>query len=80
MTEQSSGAPNDITTGDEVAPSSEPVAPESVELDIDQEKMEAWDEVKSDYQIEPDDKPVPNSMAPTDYEAVEDEAHDSAGD
>jgi hypothetical protein len=35
---------------------------ESVEIGVDQEKVEAWDEVKSDYQVEPDGEPVPNSM------------------
>jgi hypothetical protein len=28
--------------------------PDRVELDIDEEKMQAWDEVKSDYQVDPD--------------------------
>jgi hypothetical protein len=29
---------------------------ERVELDVDEEKMEAWDEVKSDYQVDPDNQ------------------------
>jgi hypothetical protein len=38
-------------------------APESsgqVDLDLDEAKLEKWDEVKSDYQIDPDGKPMPN--------------------
>lgn len=49
------------------AESVEPVEPaettESVELDVDEEKLEAWDEVKADYQVEPGGEPVPNAMA-----------------
>jgi hypothetical protein len=30
-------------------------APSTVELDIDQDKVDAWDEVKGDYQVEGDD-------------------------
>jgi hypothetical protein len=40
----------------------EPTATESIELDVDEEKMEAWDEVKADYQVEPGGEPVPNAM------------------
>jgi hypothetical protein len=40
----------------------EPTATETVELDVDEEKMEAWDEVKADYQVEPGGEPVPNAM------------------
>ena len=36
--------------------------PESVDLNVDEEKMEAWDEVKADYQIEPGGDQVPNAM------------------
>ena len=41
----------------------EPVESPSVELDVDEEKLEAWDEVKADYQVEPGGEPVPNAMA-----------------
>jgi hypothetical protein len=37
-------------------------AEEAVELDLDEEKLEAWDAVKSDYEIDPDGVEVPNSM------------------
>ena len=57
MTEPSSGVPSEIadsevdraeqaTDGDQQE--------QRVELDIDEEKMQAWDEVKSDYQVDPD--------------------------
>jgi hypothetical protein len=46
----------------EPAEPTEPTATESVELDVDEEKMEAWDEVKADYQVEPGGEPVPNAM------------------
>ena len=36
--------------------------PEHVDLHVDEEKVEAWNEVKSDYEVEPDGEPVPNSM------------------
>ena len=36
--------------------------PESVDLNVDEEKMEAWDEVKSDYEVEPGGQPRPNVM------------------
>jgi hypothetical protein len=38
---------------------SEPT-PDKVDLDLDEEKLEKWDEVKSDYEINPDGKPMPN--------------------
>jgi hypothetical protein len=70
MTEPSSGVPREIADGD--TPTREPGAPESVELDVDEEKLEAWDEVKSDYQVEPDGKAVPNSMDSPDVGQAED--------
>jgi hypothetical protein len=33
---------------------------------------ETWDEVKSDYQVDPDGRPVPNSMDPSEFAPVED--------
>ncbi|QGN56688.1 hypothetical protein [Nostocoides sp. HKS02] len=50
--------------------------PGDIELDVDEEKVEAWDEVKADYQVEPDGQAVPNSMAPTDFEPADDEDDD----
>lgn len=41
------------------------------------ETGETWDEVKTDYQIDPDGEPVPNSMDATTFEPVED---DETGD
>ena len=38
---------------------SEPT-PDKVDLDLDEEKLEKWDEVKTDYEINPDGKPMPN--------------------
>jgi hypothetical protein len=38
---------------------SEPT-PDKVDLDLDEEKLEKWDEVKSDYEVNPDGKPMPN--------------------
>ena len=53
----------------------EPAEPaESVELDVDEEKMEAWDEVKSDYQVDPDGEAVPNAMADAESPAVDTDA------
>lgn len=38
-------------------------SPESpIDLDIDQDKVDAWNEVKSDYEVDPGGEPVPNSM------------------
>ena len=59
MTEPSSGVPSEIADAnvdeDEATPADDQ-QPERVELDIDEEKMEAWDEVKSDYQVDPDNQ------------------------
>lgn len=67
MSEPSSAVPHetsddDVPVGADSAPTTEPDAPESVELDVDEEKVGAWDEVKGDYQAEPDGHEVPNSM------------------
>lgn len=35
------------------------VADTQVELELDEDKIEAWDEVKSDYQVDPDAKDTP---------------------
>jgi len=61
MSEPSSGVPEEIAdtevnkTGDQ-----QPPEPDDVRLDLDEEKLEKWDEVKSDYQVNPDGKPMPN--------------------
>ena len=36
-------------------------APSRVELDIDQDKLDAWDAVKGDYQVDPNDESVPDT-------------------
>lgn len=46
----------------------------------DSETAETWDEVKSDYQIDPDGQPVPNSMDPTEFVPVEDDEDESDGE
>ncbi|KRE57162.1 hypothetical protein [Phycicoccus sp. Soil748] len=59
MTEPSSGVPSEIADAnvDEAkATTVDEQQPERVELDVDEEKMEAWDEVKSDYQVDPDNQ------------------------
>jgi hypothetical protein len=69
MSEPSSGVPSEIADADVQAPEAQAEEPEQVTLDVDEEKLEAWDEVKSDYQVEPDGRPTPNSMATTDLAA-----------
>jgi hypothetical protein len=61
MSEPSSGEPDnraDAEVGQ--APNDAPGAGDEVDLDLDEAKLEKWDEVKSDYQIDPDGKPMPN--------------------
>ena len=60
MSEPSSGVPGEIADADVEEPTTD--EPTTVELEIDEEKVEAWDEVKADYQVEPGGTPVPNSM------------------
>ena len=59
MSEPSTHIPGDVADAQvdesaEVTPQSE--ADDKVELDLDEEKIEAWDEVKSDYQVDPDNQ------------------------
>ena len=67
MTEPSSGVPSEIadaqvdqseqadeTKDDETKDGAQ--QEERVELHVDEEKMQAWDEVKSDYQVDPDNQ------------------------
>ncbi|WP_406831809.1 hypothetical protein ABEG17_03040 [Pedococcus sp. KACC 23699] len=56
MSEPSTHIPGDVADAQvdesaEAAPANE--AEEKIELDLDEEKIEAWDEVKSDYQVDP---------------------------
>jgi hypothetical protein len=69
MSEPSSSAPKDIVDAEVEETSQE--EPERVELDVDEEKVEAWDEVKADYQVEPGGHSVPNSMAATQLDTSE---------
>jgi len=62
MTEPSSGVPSEIADAQvdqsEQADETKDGAQqeERVELHVDEEKMQAWDEVKSDYQVDPDNQ------------------------
>lgn len=61
MSEPSSGVPSEIADADVQTPEGQADQPTEVTLDLDQDKLEAWDEIKSDYQVDPDGQPVPNS-------------------
>lgn len=61
MSEPSSGVPGEIADADVEEPRTD-AEPDTVELEVDEEKIEAWDEVKGDYQVDPGGEPVPNSM------------------
>lgn len=55
-----------------------------VPLEVDEDKLEAWREVKPDYEVNPDGEPVPNSMDTVDTVDTADNADnadsaDSAG-
>jgi hypothetical protein len=63
MSEPSSGVPSEIADAEVETPERESEEPSEVTLDLDDDKLEAWDEVKSDYQVDPDGVPTPNSMA-----------------
>lgn len=52
--------------------------PESVDLNVDEEKMEAWDEVKSDYEVEPGGQPTPNVMDEAETSTAESEADEDS--
>jgi hypothetical protein len=61
MSEPSSGVPDEVPdAGIDDSADDASKAPEHVDLDVDEEKLQKWDEVKSDYQIDPDGKPMPN--------------------
>lgn len=71
MSEPSSGVPGEIADADVEQPTAD--EPQTVELDIDEEKVEAWDEVKGDYQVDPGGEPVPNSMDQAALTATDDD-------
>ena len=65
MSEPSTNVPGDVADAqvddaqiDETTDTS-PDADDKVELDVDDEKLEAWDAVKSDYQVDPDAEDMP---------------------
>jgi hypothetical protein len=60
MSEQGSNIPEDIANADVDTPA-EPEETQ-VELSVDEDKLGAWNAVKSDYQVEPHGQPVANSM------------------
>jgi hypothetical protein len=59
MSDPSSNVPADIADAEVAAPQEEST---STDLHLDQDKVEAWEAVKSDYEVDPDGEPVPNSM------------------
>lgn len=62
MSEPSSGVPSEIADADIEPPVTGTDEPEQVDLHVDEEKLEAWDDIKSDYQVDPDGEVAPNSM------------------
>jgi hypothetical protein len=66
MSEPSSSVPEEVADAEVEQPSTEAEQETRVELDVDEEKLEAWDDVKGDYQVEPHGEPVPNSMGEDD--------------
>lgn len=67
MTEPSSGVPAEIADAEVTTPHEDRP---STDLTLDQDKVEAWDEVKADYEVDPDGQPVPNSMDSIGYGPV----------
>ena len=72
MSEPSSGVPKEIVDAD--VEEQETKEPERVELDVDQDKLDAWGDIKDDYAVDPsgDD----SDAGP---EADEEVADDAAG-
>ena|SRR5688572_7968346 len=56
MTEPSSGVPGEIANAETEPSQQQPDQPEKVELDVDEEKMAAWDDVKDNYIDPPSDE------------------------
>jgi hypothetical protein len=78
MTEPSSNIPEDIANAEVEEDQSTPQKQPGVDLNIDQEKREAWDRIKSDYETEPGGQPVPNSMDQAQRDVAE--AEEGGGD
>lgn len=47
-------------------------ADSDIDLKIDEEKIEAWDEVKDDYAVDPDNPDVPDDANDTDVPSDDD--------
>jgi hypothetical protein len=82
MSEPSSNIPEDIANADVDTPA-EPKETQ-VELSVDEDKLGAWNAVKSDYQVEPHGQPVANSMGEADTtmaatEETDDESAETEG-
>jgi hypothetical protein len=73
MTEPSSTVPGEIADAEVETDTQGQPESDRVELHLDEDKIEAWDEVKADYEVEPGGVPLPNSMDATEFEPVEDE-------
>ena len=77
MTEPSSSIPEDIANaGAEADEATSQPESSPVKLNVDEEKLDAWDRIKSDYETEPDGQPVPNSMDQAQSDAAEADEHD----
>ena len=61
MSEPSSGVPGEIADAEVESPTQQSDEPAEVSLDLDEDKLEAWDDIKSDYEVNPGGQPVPNS-------------------
>jgi hypothetical protein len=83
MSEPSSSVPGEIADAEveraDNDPADGPDGPEQVELHLDEEKIEAWEAVAGDYEVEPHGEPVPNSMTAVDFEPVRDDEDDEDG-
>ena len=55
MSEPSTNIPGDVADAQvDATPADGPETAEKLELDLDEDKLEAWNEVKGDYQVDPD--------------------------
>ncbi len=79
MSEPSSGVPSEIADAEVEQPQEQGNQPERVELDVDEEKLEAWDKVKGDYQVNPGGEPVPNSQEDRVAPGNEDDEDENVG-
>jgi hypothetical protein len=61
MSEPSSSVPGEMADAQVEEPQSGTDEVEKVELNLDEDKLEAWDDVKGDYQIDPDAESAPDT-------------------